>query len=152
MSKIHARRAQSPSIVLNVPLDLGSRVPVCMFSCSWISPVHITSIAIQNSYSELWNIINWTHPGCVGSKKQWEGYVDRPLTKGQSKSASAEERLQAVVCALVYSSGFSVVYVLLFSQLVARILKDKVLPDNFLRRCCCLSSLCCSFFYIYLHT
>ncbi|CAL1697934.1 unnamed protein product [Somion occarium] len=74
----------------------------------------LTGTAIQNSYSELWNIINWTHPGCVGSKKQWEGYVDRPLTKGQSKSASAEERLQAV--------------------LVARILKDKVLPDNFLRR------------------
>lgn len=54
-------------------------------------------LAIQNTYSELWTILDWTNPGMAGTKKQWEGYVAQPLTRGQSKSASEEEKLKAVV-------------------------------------------------------
>ena len=53
--------------------------------------------AIQNDYSELWTILNWTNPGALGTPKQWEGFVARPLTRGQSKSATPEERVTAVV-------------------------------------------------------
>lgn len=52
---------------------------------------------IQNSYSEMWTVLDWSHEGCVGSRKQWTGYVAKPLTKGQSKSATADERLRAAV-------------------------------------------------------
>ncbi|KAL6308864.1 P-loop containing nucleoside triphosphate hydrolase protein [Sparassis latifolia] len=74
----------------------------------------LTGTAIQNSYLELWNILNWTNPGLVGTKGQWEGYVVKPLTVGQSKTASDEEHMKAA--------------------LVAKILKEKLLPKFFLRR------------------
>ena len=53
--------------------------------------------AIQNDYSELWTLLDWTNPGAVGTHKQWEGFVARPLTKGQSKSAAQAERMIAIV-------------------------------------------------------
>ncbi|KAI0920468.1 hypothetical protein AcV5_010192 [Taiwanofungus camphoratus] len=74
----------------------------------------LTGTAIQNSYMELWTILNWTNPGRVGTKGQWEGYVVRPLTVGQSKTAKDEEHIKAA--------------------LVAKILKEKLLPKFFLRR------------------
>ena len=52
---------------------------------------------IQNGYEELWTVLNWTNPGAVGTKKQWETYVEKPLRLGQSKSASDEEHVQAAV-------------------------------------------------------
>ncbi|KAI0789173.1 P-loop containing nucleoside triphosphate hydrolase protein [Abortiporus biennis] len=74
----------------------------------------VSGTIIQNSYSEMWTILDWTTPGCVGSKKQWEGFVNKPLTVGMSKCASEDEHLKGA--------------------LVARILKDKILPQCFLRR------------------
>ncbi|KAI0077655.1 hypothetical protein K474DRAFT_1642880 [Panus rudis PR-1116 ss-1] len=74
----------------------------------------LTGTAIQNSYGELWTILDWTYPGCVGSRKHWDTFVARPLIRGRSKSASEEEHLRAA--------------------LVARILNEKVLPSYFLRR------------------
>ncbi|KAI0695319.1 P-loop containing nucleoside triphosphate hydrolase protein [Cytidiella melzeri] len=74
----------------------------------------LTGTAIQNSFSELWTILNWVNPGSVGTKKEWESYVSKPLLRGQSKSASAEELANAYE--------------------IARILRDDVLPKFFLRR------------------
>ncbi|KZT05235.1 uncharacterized protein LAESUDRAFT_235454 [Laetiporus sulphureus 93-53] len=74
----------------------------------------LTGTAIQNSFSEFWTILDWVNPGSVGTKRQWEGYVSRPLNAGQSKSASVEQRTKAV--------------------LVAQILKTKLLANFFLRR------------------
>lgn len=45
----------------------------------------------------MWTILNWANPGSVGTKKQWEGFVAKPLLKGQSKTASPEEHVNAVV-------------------------------------------------------
>ncbi len=42
-------------------------------------------------------MLNWTNPGAVGTKKQWESYVEKPLRVGQSKSASDEEHVKAAV-------------------------------------------------------
>ena len=55
------------------------------------------SSAIQNNYSEFWTILNWTSPGKVGTKQQWDRYVSKPLSVGQSKSASADQRSKAIV-------------------------------------------------------
>jgi hypothetical protein len=49
-----------------------------------------------------------------GTKRQWHGFVVRPLTIGQSAGATEEERAKAL--------------------LVALILRDKLLPEFFLRR------------------
>jgi SNF2 family DNA or RNA helicase len=34
--------------------------------------VGLTGTAIQNSYEELWTILDWTNPGRVGSQGDWE--------------------------------------------------------------------------------
>lgn len=74
----------------------------------------LTGTTIQNSYKEMWTILDWTNPDRLGSSKQWHGYVVKPLTAGQSAGATEEERAKAVA--------------------VARILRDKLLPNFFLRR------------------
>ncbi|KAI0632843.1 P-loop containing nucleoside triphosphate hydrolase protein [Trametes polyzona] len=74
----------------------------------------LSGTVIQNGYEELWTVLNWTNPGAVGTKKQWETYVEKPLRVGQSKSASDEEHVQAA--------------------LVAKLLTEKLLPHLFLRR------------------
>lgn len=57
----------------------------------------LTGTIIQNSYMEMWTILDWTNPGMVGSRKQWKGFVVRPLTIGQSAGAGEEERLKSLV-------------------------------------------------------
>ncbi|KAH9929468.1 P-loop containing nucleoside triphosphate hydrolase protein [Fomitopsis serialis] len=74
----------------------------------------LTGTAIQNSYSEFWTILNWTNPGMVGTKRQWDSYVTKPLGVGQSKSATEDQRSKAI--------------------LVAQVLGEKLLPHLFLRR------------------
>ncbi|KAL0952740.1 hypothetical protein HGRIS_006971 [Hohenbuehelia grisea] len=74
----------------------------------------LTGTAIQNSYDELWTILDWTNPGRLGTRKQWKKYVAKPLALGQSAGSTEEERSIALI--------------------VARTLKDKLLPKFFLRR------------------
>ncbi|KAG8215230.1 RAD26-like SNF2 family DNA-dependent ATPase [Butyriboletus roseoflavus] len=74
----------------------------------------LTGTAIQNSYNELWTILDWTNPGQLGSMKQWKGFVVKPLTVGQSANATEEERTKALA--------------------VATIVRDKLLPKFFKRR------------------
>lgn len=75
----------------------------------------LTGTTIQNSYKEMWTILDWTNPGRLGTARQWQGYVVKPLTAGQSTGASEEGRAKALVVALI--------------------LRDKLLPNFFLRRC-----------------
>ncbi|KAJ3572782.1 hypothetical protein NP233_g2852 [Leucocoprinus birnbaumii] len=74
----------------------------------------LTGTTIQNSYQEMWTILDWTNPGRLGTPRQWHRFVVKPLTAGQSAAATEEERAEA--------------------RVVALILKHKLLPDFFLRR------------------
>lgn len=74
----------------------------------------LTGTTIQNSYKEMWTILDWTNPGRLGTARQWQGFVVKPLTAGQSAGSTEEERAKAVVVALV--------------------LRNKLLPQFFLRR------------------
>ncbi|KAF5375367.1 hypothetical protein D9615_008005 [Tricholomella constricta] len=74
----------------------------------------LTGTTIQNSYKEMWTILDWTNPARLGTARQWQGFVVKPLTAGQSTGATEEERAKALVVALV--------------------LRDKLLPNFFLRR------------------
>jgi DNA excision repair protein ERCC-6-like 2 len=75
----------------------------------------LTGTAIQNSYTELWTLLDWVNPGSVGSMKQWKQIVAEPLIIGQAKGCSEEAQVKAVV--------------------IAQRLRDKLLPKYFLRRC-----------------
>ncbi|KAJ7777535.1 RAD26-like SNF2 family DNA-dependent ATPase [Mycena maculata] len=74
----------------------------------------LTGTAIQNSYDELWTILDWTSPGRLGDRSQWRGFVSKPLKLGQSASATEAQQLQ--------------------KDKVSDILHTKLLPDFFLRR------------------
>ncbi|KAF8797693.1 hypothetical protein BYT27DRAFT_7228846 [Phlegmacium glaucopus] len=74
----------------------------------------LTGTTIQNSYKEMWTILDWTNPDRLGTSRQWHGFIVKPLTTGQSAGATEEERAKALVVAVV--------------------LRDKLLPNFFLRR------------------
>ena len=57
----------------------------------------LTGTTIQNSYLEMWTILDWTNPERLGTSKQWTGYVVRPLTIGQSAGATEDQRATALV-------------------------------------------------------
>lgn len=43
----------------------------------------------------MWTILDWTNPGRLGTSRQWQKLVVKPLTTGQSAAATEEERAQA---------------------------------------------------------
>lgn len=59
--------------------------------------IGLTGTAIQNSYDEMWTILDWTNPGCLGTRKQWKVLVAKPLAVGQSSGSSEEQRANALV-------------------------------------------------------
>lgn len=61
----------------------------------------LTGTTIQNSYKEMWTILDWTNPGRLGTARQWQGFVVKPLTTGQSTGATEDERAKALVSTLV---------------------------------------------------
>ena len=76
--------------------------------------IALTGTAIQNSYTELWTLLDWVNPGSVGTEKQWKKMVAGPLAAGQARGCKEEERLRA--------------------NATAEIMRDKLLPLYFLRR------------------
>ena len=98
-----------------------------LFSCP--ARFGLTGTAIQNSYRELWTLLDWSNPGRLGTEKQWKVCVARPLELGQSSTAGWKERGKAKVCTNALDE-----YILIAIQLVARILVEKILPNFFLRR------------------
>lgn len=74
----------------------------------------LTGTAIQNNYTELWNILDWSNPGRLGTLEQWNNWVTQPLTRGQDSSATPEE----------VSTG----------RIVADRLVNRLLPQFFKRR------------------
>ncbi|KAK9245973.1 P-loop containing nucleoside triphosphate hydrolase protein [Lipomyces tetrasporus] len=53
--------------------------------------VGLTGTAIQNSYEDLWTILNWANPGMIGDKKTWIKKISKPLKAGQSHAATWAE-------------------------------------------------------------
>lgn len=94
----------------------------------------LTGTTIQNSYDEMWAILDWTNPGRLGTAKQWKGYVVKPLTKGQSAGASEEERAKSLVGFVLFLSSGLAAQCDFHVQAVAVVLKNKLLPLFFLRR------------------
>ncbi|KZO97555.1 hypothetical protein CALVIDRAFT_72920 [Calocera viscosa TUFC12733] len=74
----------------------------------------LTGTAIQNTYQELWTLLDWANPGRVGRESQWEFYVSKPLLYGQSRDATVELKTRM--------------------ELVKRALVERLLPGMFLRR------------------
>ncbi|KAH7357968.1 DNA excision repair protein ERCC-6 [Plectosphaerella cucumerina] len=76
--------------------------------------IGLTGTAIQNNYSELWTLLNWTNPGHFGTASEWEYTIAKPLKVGQSHDATLLQLKTA--------------------RVTARKLVENLLPDFFLRR------------------
>ena len=76
--------------------------------------IGLTGTAIQNSYDELWTLLNWTNPGKFGPISTWKETISKPLRDGQSHDAT--------------------VFQLSKARRTAEKLRDNLLPRFFLRR------------------
>lgn len=76
--------------------------------------IGLTGTAIQNSYDELWALLNWTNPGKFGPISVWKETISKPLREGQSHDAT--------------------VFQLSKARKTAEKLRDNLLPRFFLRR------------------
>lgn len=76
--------------------------------------IGLTGTAIQNKYEEFWTLLNWTNPGKLGPISTWKVSVCEPLKLGQSHDATN--------------------YQLARARNTAKMLRDNLLPQFFLRR------------------
>ncbi|KAG8970385.1 hypothetical protein FRC05_000631 [Tulasnella sp. 425] len=74
----------------------------------------LTGTMIQNSYREMWPLLNWSNPTRVGTQKDWNRFVVRPMQEGQSKDATGKELAE--------------------SRELAKRFVENLLPQFFLRR------------------
>ncbi|KAF9558521.1 hypothetical protein CPC08DRAFT_557075 [Agrocybe pediades] len=94
--------------------NVQSKVSNALHQFTCVRRFGLTGTTIQNSYKEMWSILDWTNPGKLGTLKQWDTLVAKPLAVGQSVSATPEEQA--------------------FSHHVAQTLRNEFLPNFFLRR------------------
>ena len=76
--------------------------------------IGLTGTAIQNSYDELWTLLNWTNPGKFGPISTWKQSISIPLKIGQSHDATVHQLSKA--------------------RKTAKALVENLLPKFFLRR------------------
>jgi len=76
--------------------------------------IGLTGTAIQNSYDELWTLLNWTNPGKFGPISTWKQSISVPLKMGQSHDATVHQLSKA--------------------RKTAKALVENLLPQFFLRR------------------
>ncbi|MCJ1272976.1 hypothetical protein MMC21_000765 [Puttea exsequens] len=76
--------------------------------------IGLTGTAIQNSYDELWTLLNWTNPGRFGPISTWKQSISIPLKIGQSHDATVHQLSKA--------------------RKTAKALVENLLPQFFLRR------------------
>ena len=53
---------------------------------------------MQNSYDELWNVLNWAAPNCLGGRTEFMNFYTKPLKRARQISAS--KHVLGQVCCL----------------------------------------------------
>ena len=53
--------------------------------------VGLTGTALQNKYEELWCLLDWANPGCLGSMDHFKAEFSQPMVRGFRQDASREE-------------------------------------------------------------
>lgn len=94
--------------------DRRSETTKAMEEVNALCRIGLTGTAIQNSYEELWTLLNWTNPGHFGTRAEWSSTITRPLTIGQSHDATLKQ--------------------LSIARRTAKKLVQNLLPGFFLRR------------------
>lgn len=91
-----------------------SEITQAMNEVNALCRIGLTGTAIQNSYEELWTLLNWTNPGKFGPVSTWRSSICKPLKIGQSHDATVQQLSKA--------------------RKTAKALVENLLPRFFLRR------------------
>ena len=91
-----------------------SETTLAMNEVNALCRIGLTGTAIQNSYDELWTLLNWTNPGKFGPISTWKQSISLPLKMGQSHDATVHQLSRA--------------------RKTAKALVENLLPQFFLRR------------------
>jgi DNA excision repair protein ERCC-6-like 2 len=75
--------------------DRRSGISQAMNNMNSLCRIGLTGTAIQNSYDELWTLLNWTNPGQFGSYVTWKQAISDPLRIGQAHDATVSELSRA---------------------------------------------------------
>ncbi|KAK3377882.1 P-loop containing nucleoside triphosphate hydrolase protein, partial [Podospora didyma] len=94
--------------------DRTSQVTQAMDGVNSLCRIGLTGTAIQNNYTELWTLLNWTNPRYFGTLAEWNNTISKPLTNGQAHTATLKE--------------------LSLARTTAKKLVQNLLPGFFLRR------------------
>jgi DNA excision repair protein ERCC-6-like 2 len=94
--------------------DPSSETTKAMAEVNSLCRIGLTGTAIQNSYEELWTLLNWTNPSHFGTLAEWKSTISEPLRVGQSHDATLAQ--------------------LSLARRTAKKLVDNLLPPFFLRR------------------
>jgi SNF2 family DNA or RNA helicase len=94
--------------------DPSSETTIAMAEVNALCRIGLTGTAIQNSYEELWTLLNWTNPGHFGTLAEWISTISEPLRVGQSHDATLAQ--------------------LSIARKTAKKLVENLLPPFFLRR------------------
>lgn len=92
----------------------SSETTLAMNEINALCRIGLTGTAIQNSYDELWTLLNWTNPGRFGPISTWKQSISLPLKMGQSHDATVHQLSKA--------------------RKTAKALVENLLPQFFLRR------------------
>lgn len=92
----------------------SSETTLAMNEINALCRIGLTGTAIQNSYDELWTLLNWTNPGKFGPISTWKQSISLPLKMGQSHDATVHQLSKA--------------------RKTAKALVENLLPQFFLRR------------------
>ncbi|KAK9459004.1 P-loop containing nucleoside triphosphate hydrolase protein [Lipomyces oligophaga] len=85
--------------------SLQSSISKALMKVNALCRIGLTGSAVQNSYNDLWAILNWANPGKLGLYSEWVSKVTRPLQAGQSHSATILELANARICARQLSAN-----------------------------------------------
>ncbi|KAK7534580.1 putative DNA excision repair protein [Phyllosticta citricarpa] len=73
----------------------SSEVTQAMNEINALCRIGLTGTAIQNNYSELWTLLNWTNPGRFGGIATWKHCISDPLKMGQAHDATYHQLAKA---------------------------------------------------------
>ena len=69
----------------------NSAITQTLKSLKCLKRIGLTGTALQNKYEELWCVLDWANPGCLGSLELFKRDFSRPMVRGFRQDATTNE-------------------------------------------------------------
>ena len=71
--------------------EKNSAITQALKSLKCLKRIGLTGTALQNKYEELWCLLDWANPGCLGSLELFKRDFSRPMVRGFRQDATTNE-------------------------------------------------------------